>query len=94
MPEELKRAFRAAVWLCSDWSGDAPEPEVCFPMGPEKISAAASWAAAFAELLPNDVYEKLLGMIDPPAKDKLMKDPSYETGGRVLIELVRKMRRS
>jgi hypothetical protein len=88
IPEELKQAFRKAVWLCSDWSGDMPEPEVAFPMGPEKASATARWAAAFKEMLPNDVYSKLLSMIGPAAKDRLIKSPSYETGGRVLIDWI------
>jgi hypothetical protein len=88
IPEELKQAFREAVWLCSDWSGDTPEPEVAFPLGPEKISATARWAAAFKEMLPNDVYSKLLNMIGPASKDRLIKVPSYETGGRVLIDWI------
>jgi hypothetical protein len=91
--DELKQAFREAVWLCSDWSGHTPEPEVSFPMGPEKISAVAGWVMVFKEqFLTNDVYDKLLSMIDPAAKDRLIRDPSYETGGRVLLELIRKAR--
>lgn len=94
IPEELKQAFREAVWLCSDWSGDMPEPEVAFPLGPEKASATARWTAAFKEMLPNDVYAKLLSIVGPAAKDRLIKDPSYETGGRVLIDLIRDISRA
>jgi len=94
IPAELKQAFREAVWLCSEWCGYTPEPEVTFPMGSEKISATASWAGVSKEFLPNDVYDKLLSMIGPAAKDRLIKDPSYESGGRVLIDRIREMKQS
>jgi hypothetical protein len=62
-------------------------------MRPEKISVVAGWVMIFKEhFLTNEVYEKLLSMIDPAAKDRLIKDPSYESGGRVLLDLIRKTR--
>jgi hypothetical protein len=94
IPRDLQEAFREALGEYVRWFGSAPEPLVGFRNGAETISAACRMVVGFKDPMPDVVRIRLIGLIGltdrgmRSLRSQLIKDGSYENGGRALLAMI------
>jgi hypothetical protein len=85
IPEDFRAAFREAVGLFYGWWGPAPEPLVSLDQKPITISAVCGLVTKFNEAMPEYLRQALC---DLKRGNRDLRDPSYGSGARYLLELI------
>jgi hypothetical protein len=96
-PDNLRAAFRSAVWFYSDWMPSLPEPEVRFGHELHTMSAVCGLLDGFNDQLPDDVFEKLMNYMHDIRytllRQKIVADQSYRAGARCFLRLIEDRKR-
>jgi hypothetical protein len=97
IPDNLRAAFRSAVWLYSGWMPSLPEPEVRLGSDFHVMSAVCRLVDRFADPLPDDVLERLMNYMRDIRytllRQKIVADQSYRAGARCFLRLIEDRKR-
>jgi hypothetical protein len=97
IPQELRAAFRNAVWSYADWNPTEPEPEVQVGGSAAPISAVCGRVEGFADRLPADIFERLMSYLREIRytllRQKLVAERSYAAAGRCFLRLIEDRKR-
>lgn len=97
MPNDLRAAFRSAVWLYSHWMPSLPEPQVRLGSEVHAMSVVCGLVDRFRDRLPNDVFDRLMiYMCDiryTLLRQKIVADQSYTAGARCFLRLIEDRKR-
>ena len=97
IPNDLRAAFRSAVWLYSHWMPSLPEPHVRLGSEFHAMSAICGLVDRFRDRLPDDVFDRfMIYMRDiryTLLRQKIVADQSYTAGARCFLRLIEDRKR-
>jgi hypothetical protein len=97
MPQELRAAFRDAVWSYAGWNPTRPEPHVQVGSTAQAISAVCGLVEGFADPLPTDIFNRLMSYLREIRytllRQKLVAERSYAAAGRCFLRLIEDRKR-
>jgi hypothetical protein len=94
IPEDVREAFARAAMALFDWSSTGgDEPTIVVHGSPTLISIVATLAESYKEMMPTDLYWRLVHHANCSPRrrlqaSKLSHDSSYATGAKCLLEWV------
>jgi len=102
IPDQLRKAFRDAVWLYADWNSALPEPQVqiggsSHASSSHAISAVCALVEKFDDRLPEEIFERLMLHMREIRytllRQKLVAGHSYGAAGRCFLRLIEDRKR-
>jgi len=97
IPNDLRAAFRSAVWLYSHWMPSLPEPHVRLGSEFHAMSAICGLVDRFRDRLPDDVFDRLMIYMRDIRytllRQKIVADQSYTAGARCFLRLIEDRKR-
>jgi hypothetical protein len=97
IPDDLRAAFRNAVWSYADWNPALAEPEV--PLGDRHyaLSAVCGLVGDFHDRLAEDIFDRLMsylrGIRYTLLRQKLVAEHSYAAAGQCFLRLIEDRKR-
>lgn len=97
IPENLRGAFRDAVWSYADWNPALAEPEVNLGDRRYALSAVCGLMDGFEDSLPEDIFDRLMFYVREIRytllRQKLVADHSYAAAGHCFLRLIEDRKR-
>jgi hypothetical protein len=97
IPEDLRAAFRKAVWSYADWNPALAEPEVPLRDRRYALSAVCGLVDDFHDRLTEDIFDRLMSYLREIRytllRQKLVAEHSYATAGQCFLRLIEDRKR-
>jgi hypothetical protein len=97
IPDDLRAAFRNAVWSYADWNPVLAEPEVPFHDRHYALSAMCGLVDDFHDRLAEDIFDRLMSYLREirytPLRQRLVAEHSYAAAGQCFLRLIEDRKR-
>ncbi len=97
IPEDLRAAFRNAVWSYADWNPALAEPEVTLGDRRCALSAVCGLVGDFHDRLAEDIFDRLMSYLREIRytllRQKLVAEHSYAAAGQCFLRLIEDRKR-
>jgi hypothetical protein len=97
IPDDLRAAFRKAVWSYADWNPGLPEPEVTLRDRLYALSAVCRLVDEFHDRLAEDIFDRLMSYLREIRytllRQRLVADHSYAAAGQCFLRLIEDRKR-
>jgi hypothetical protein len=97
IPEDLRKAFRNAVWSYADWNPALPEPEICIGDRPYALSTICGLVDEFHDRLAEDIFDRLMSYLREIRytllRQRLVAEHSYAAAGQCFLRLIEDRKR-
>ena len=97
IPDDLRAAFRRAVWSYADWNPGLPEPEVTLHDRLYALSCLCGLVDEFHDRLAEDVFDRLMSYLREIRytllRQRLVADHSYAAAGQCFLRLIEDRKR-
>ena len=97
IPDDLRDAFRSAVWSYADWNPALAEPEVNLGERRYALSAICGLMDGFEDRLTEDTFDRLMSYLREIRytllRQKLVADRSYAAAGHCFLRLIEDRKR-
>jgi hypothetical protein len=97
IPDDLRAAFRQAVWSYADWNPALVEPEVTVANRHYALSAVCGLVDDFHDRLAEDIFDRLMSYLREIRytllRQRLVADHSYAAAGQCFLRLIEDRKR-
>jgi hypothetical protein len=97
IPDDLRAAFRKAVWSYADWNPALAEPEVPFRDRHYALSAMCGLVDDFHDRLAEDIFDRLMSYLREIRytllRQRLVAEHSYAAAGQCFLRLIEDRKR-
>jgi hypothetical protein len=97
IPDQLREAFRDAIWSYADWNPAFPEPEVMVGDRHYVLSAVCGLVGDFRDRLAEDIFDRLMSYLREIRytllRQRLVADHSYAAAGQCFLRLIEDRKR-
>jgi hypothetical protein len=97
IPDDLRAAFRKAIWSYADWNPGLPEPEVTLRDRVYAVSALCGLVDEFHDRLAEDIFDRLMAYLREIRytllRQRLVADHSYAAAGQCFLRLIEDRKR-
>jgi hypothetical protein len=97
IPDDLRNAFRNAVWSYADWNPALAEPEVTLGDRHYVLTAVCGLVDEFRDRLAEDIFDRLMSYLREIRytllRQRLVAEHSYAAAGHCFLRLIEDRKR-